>query len=206
MNEVIKGLSEYNFIDVFNILFFSVTAIVLIVRVIEKIGKKLYSYFLHLYNKKRGKEIKNATIENSIVKIKVLSDKIEQIEKQQKNNVKMFTEHEVGVLDKLDVLTENVGDLTALVRELNLQNEALREKVDLNNEANKTVDLALLRDRILGGMRFFGQNKDENDNVHISASDFENMSHLYEEYFKRNGNGRVKKKYEDEFIHFIIDD
>ena len=178
MEEAMNVLSEYSFWDIAKILFFTIPAIVILVRTLEKAAKKLSGIFLHLYKKKRGKEEAEETIET-------LSKKISQIEKQQTENVKKFTEHELDVLDKLDELSK---------------------KLDAFNEANEKVDRAILRDRIMGGMRFFSQNKDEHGKVHISMSDHENMSHLFEEYFARGGNGSIKSRYENAFEKFIIDD
>ena len=75
----------------------------------------------------------------------------------------------------------------------------------LIDEEGKKRDCAILRDRILGGMRYFSQNRDEQGNVHISISAHENMEHLFEEYFNCHGNGTVKSMYENEFKKFIID-
>ena len=41
--------------------------------------------------------------------------------------------------------------------------------------------------------------------VHINIIDWENLTSMFEEYFKANGNGVVKKIYEEEFVKWIID-
>ena len=80
-----------------------------------------------------------------------------------------------------------------------------KDKLVIIDIEGKKRDCALLRDRIIGGLRYFGQNKDKEGNVHISVTDHENMTHLFEEYFGCNGNGTVKLMYENEFQHWIID-
>ena len=167
MGDAIEYLANYQILEIANILFFSITIIVLTVRLVEKILKGIYSRFLFLYNKKRGKENEKESIENIVKKINELSE---------------------------------------LVKALDSKLDAQQQEIQRNREVNAAVDLTLLRDSILGGMRFFNQNKDEHGNVHISMSDHENMSHLFEQYFKLNGNGSVKRKFENEFSKFIIDD
>lgn len=206
MDEAIGYLTSYSFIEIANILFFSITLIVIVVRAIEKMGKKVYSYFIYLYNAKRGKEVEEETIGNSIKKIKELSNSVEEIEQQQKRNVAMFTEHELEIIHTLETLSENMTELSGLVKNLDSKIDKQQQEIKRNNKATTEVDLTLLRDRILGAMRYFNQNVDELGRVHISMSDHENLSHLFDEYFKRNGNGSIKKKYENEFSKFIIDD
>ena len=175
--DTIMALAEYNFIEVAKLLFVLVSAIILVVRAIESVLKKASDIFLKMYKKKRGKEEAEETVE-------ALSKRIDIIEKTQKNNVEMFTEHELGVLAKLDELSQKFDDM---------------------KESNDKTDRALLRDRIIGAMRFFGQNRDDNGVVHISRSDHENLSSLFAEYFSKSGNGTVKVMYENEFLKYTID-
>ena len=83
--------------------------------------------------------------------------------------------------------------------------DAQHERLDQIDKDGKQRDIALLRDRISGGMRYFAQNKDEEGKVHISISDHENMEDLFQEYFKTGGNGTFRQMYENEFQRFIID-
>ena len=77
--------------------------------------------------------------------------------------------------------------------------------IEKNNEASIKTDCAVIKDRLNGGMRYFSQNKDENGNVHIKWSDYEILDDLFKEYFDKGGNGPIKRMYEEEFLHFIID-
>ena len=144
---------------------------------IEKAIKWITNIFVQLYKKKRGQEDEIATIDKNTSEIQKLSNKIE-----------------------------------ALTMLINKQYQHLDKKIDEQKERltsfdaeGKKRDCALLRDRIIGGMRYFSQNIDEQGRVHISLTDHENMSHLFEEYFGCNGNGTVKTMYENEFQHWIID-
>jgi len=106
-------------------------------------------------------------------------------------------------------LSTNIDHLGNL---LNKQYLCLDEKIDEQKERLNTIDkegqtrdCAILRDRILGGMRYFEKNVDEYGIVHISVSDHENMEHLFHAYFSCNGNGTVKAIYDNEFKKWIID-
>lgn len=80
-----------------------------------------------------------------------------------------------------------------------------RALIDSLDSTGTKRDQALLRDRILSGVRYFSQNKDLNGNVHIELHDYENMDSLFTEYFLSGGNGTVHKIYENEFKNWIID-
>lgn len=125
---------------------------------------------------------------------KVEADIVE-IKNKSKDNVNMFLEHEKNVVTGFTRTTTEILD------KLN----ALHDKVDEQNAASNKTDLAILRDRIVGGMRYFSQNKDEYGKVHISFSDHENMEALFQEYFAKGGNGTIKNMYDNEFAHFSID-
>lgn len=116
---------------------------------------------------------------------------VEEIKDTSKHNVNMFIEHEHQVVAKF------TGIRDELVDELS--------KIHAKIDAQKETDKAILRDRIASGMRYFSQNRDEDGNVHISFSDYENMEALFREYFAKGGNGAFKNVYETEFKKFIID-
>lgn len=155
----------------------ALVVIVAVVVCIEKFFKWLWGMFIKAYNKMKGREEEVSTIDKNTAAIEALSVRIEEL-----------------------------GNL------VNKQYAHLDKKIDeqkdrllKSEEENKTVDRAILRDRILGGMRYFGQNKDEEGVVHICITDHENMQHLFDAYFKRKGNGTVKKIYDNEFQNWIID-
>lgn len=212
MEEAIEFLTRYKMIEVVGVLYFVITIITLTVRAVEKGLKKLSDWFTLAYNKKRGKEIEDETIDSSVKKLENLFKRVEQMEQQQKDDVEMLTEHENGVLDKLESLSNVITQLSNEVKNLSKQSAVLEEKIDKQkeeidkaNKDNRETDCAVLRDRISGGMRYFKQNTDEEGRVHISIGDHENLEALYQEYFKKNGNGTYKQMYNNEFKHFIID-
>ncbi len=109
-------------------------------------------------------------------------------------------------IKQLSTNIDNLGNL------LNKQYLRLDEKIDEQKERlnaldkeGQTRDCAILRDRILGGIRYFEKNVDEHGIVHISVSNHENMEHLFNAYFSCNGNGTVKAIYENEFKKWVID-
>ena len=118
-------------------------------------------------------------------------DAIKEIKETAKHNVEMFLDHERQVVEKFTGIKEEIVEELA----------KLHEKMD----EQKETDLVILRDRIASGMRYFSQNKDEDGNVHISFSDYENMEALFRQYFLKGGNGAFKKTYDTEFQNFIID-
>ena len=127
---------------------------------------------------------------------------IKEIKETATQNVNTFLEHERLMSESfVDVKKEIVQEIGKLHNKIDEQSEHL-EEIDRDGKAR---DCAILRDRILGGMRYFSQNVDENNNVHISATDFENMSKMFEEYKKAGGNGLIKHLKETEFDKFIVD-
>lgn len=127
---------------------------------------------------------------------------IKDIKETSKRNVEMFLDHERQVVEKFTGIKDEI------IVELNKLHEKIdeqQEEMATTNKANMKTDRAMLRDRIAGGMRYFSQRKDDDGNVHISFSDYENMDALFREYFAKGGNGAFKKMYEDEFRQFIID-
>ena len=127
---------------------------------------------------------------------------IEEIKKNSDRNVQMFLEHEQAVVEKFTGIKE---DIIVELNKLHDKIDEQKEEMDATNRANIKTDRAMLRDRIAGGMRYFSQNRDEDGNVHIAFSDYENMDALFREYFAKGGNGAFKKMYETEFQKFIID-
>ena len=100
MNELTK-LSEYGFVEVVNILFLTVTLIVITVRATEKAIKWGHSKLMYFYNKKRGKEKKEESLADCIRKINELSVQINDIEEKRRDNIRMFLDHENGVIEKM---------------------------------------------------------------------------------------------------------
>lgn len=128
-------------------------------------------------------------------RLKKAEKDIEEIKDASKYNVGMFLEHERQVVEQfLGIRDEIVSELYKL-----------HDKMEKNEIEGTNRDRAVLRDRISGGMRYFGENRDEKGFVHISMSDHENMEELFKEYFATGGNGTFKQMYENEFKKFIID-
>lgn len=127
---------------------------------------------------------------------------INEIRKTAEKNVDTFLEHERLMSESFaDVKNEIVQEIGKLHDKIDEQHIHL-EEIDRDG---KRRDCSLMRDRLLSGLRYFSQNRDENNNVHISMTDFENMSKMFEEYEKAGGNGLVKHLKETEFDNFIID-
>ena len=158
-------------------LFTSIVIIAAIIVCVEKFIKWIYSLFIKAYRRKRGQEDETTTIAENTEQIKNLTTTIDNL---------------------ADLLNKQYQHLDKKIDEQ-------KERITKIDEDGKKRDCALLRDRILGGMRYFSQNKDEHGNVHIGITDHENMEHLFEEYFNCHGNGTVKTMYENEFKKFIID-
>ena len=158
-------------------------------------GEWLISQFgIETKNMRQQRENRERLIgaENDIKEIKETSEK----------NVETFLEHEKTMIEGCVAVKEEViKEIGKLHGKIDEQREHL-EEID---RENKQRSAAILRDRILGGLRYFSQNKDENDVVHISMTDFENMSHLFDEYEAAGGNGLIKRLRESQFNHFEID-
>lgn len=109
MKEPVEYLAQYG-IDAFFILTCFVAVVVFLVRRLEAFGgwckSKLNSYYAH----KRGEELEEETISNIIKKVNEQSAKIQELESRQNKNVQMFTDHEVGIIEKLEKLTEMFVD------------------------------------------------------------------------------------------------
>lgn len=158
-------------------LLLSIIVIISIIVSIEKAMQWIYSKFLLLYKTKKGYEDETTTINDNTEQIKNLVVSI--------NNLGTLLNKQYQHLDK--------------------KIDEQKERITKIDEDGKKRDCAILRDRILGGMRFFCKNVDENGVVHINMADYENMSHLFEEYFKCGGNGSVKHLFDMEFSKFKID-
>lgn len=127
---------------------------------------------------------------------------IAEIRETSVQNVNTFLEHERLMSENfVDVKKEIVQEISKLHDKIDKQHEHL-EDIDRDG---KRRDCSLMRDRLLSGLRYFSQNRDENNNVHISMTDFESMSKMFEEYEKAGGNGLVKHLKETEFDNFIVD-
>lgn len=109
MKEAIEYLAQHG-IDAFFILTCFIAVIVFLVRRLEAFGgwckSKLNSYYAH----KRGEELEEETISNLIKKVNEQSVRIRELENRQNKNVEMFTEHEIGIIEKLEKLTEMFVD------------------------------------------------------------------------------------------------
>ena len=151
--------------------------IVAIVVGLEKFIKWLWGVFIKAYNKRKGREEEVSTIDKNTAAIEELSTRIEKF---------------VSIMN---------DRCTQLDKKIDEQSERLT-KID---EDGKRRDCAVLRDRILGGMRYFSQNVDEQGKVHITITDHENMEAMFSEYFACYGNGTCHALYENEFKNFIID-
>lgn len=127
---------------------------------------------------------------------------ITDIRETSTQNVNTFLEHERLMSESfVDVKKEIVQEIGKLNDKIDKQHTHL-EEIDRDG---KRRDCSLMRDRLLSGLRYFSQNRDEHNNVHISMTDFENMSKMFEEYEKAGGNGLVKHLKETEFDNFIVD-
>ena len=127
-------------------------------------------------------------------RLKKVEDAIVEIKDTSKHNVNMFLDHEQQVVSKF----------TAIKDEIVLELSKMHEKMDEQARESDKTDRAMLRDRLNSAMRYFSQNKDEQGRVHISMGDYETLDGLFQEYFKKHGNGAYKKEYAA-FNGFIID-
>ena len=142
--------------------------------------------------KREEDEKRLGNVEKAIIEIKDTSQR----------NVDMFLEHEDRVVQ---TVTNIKGEIVAEIDKLHDKVDEQQKRMDSIDAAGKQRDCAVLRDRIRGGMRYFGQTVDEQGRVHISVSDHETMQSLFDEYFLAGGNGTFKQIYENEFRKFIID-
>ncbi len=127
---------------------------------------------------------------------------IAEIRETSVQNVNTFLEHERLMSESfVDVKKEIVQEISKLHDKIDKQHEHL-EDIDRDG---KHRDMALMRDRLIQGLRYFSQNKDNDGNVHISMTDYENLDELFNEYFKCGGNGVCHSLYENEFKKFKID-
>lgn len=158
-------------------LFALIAMLIVCVRGIERGFKWCAEKLRAYYKRMRGIEEKNDTLEGHTQEIKELTARIDRF-------VSTVEHHYNAIMEKVD---------------------EQQQRLEVIDKEGKKRDCAVLRDRILGGMRFFSQNTDEKGKVHISVSDHENMEHLFDEYFSCGGNGTVQQLYKNEFKHFIID-
>ena len=152
---------------------------------------------------KFGIETKNMRSKREIHEKLTRAEKdISEIRETSKENVNTFLEHERLMSENFVCVKEEiVSEISKLHDKIDEQKEHL-EVIDFEG---KKRDCAVLRDRILAGMRYFSQNKDEHGVVHISMTDYENMNEMFSEYFNCNGNGVCHSLYENEFKKFKID-
>ena len=151
--------------------------LVTIIISIEKFLKWSWGMFIKAYNKKRGREEEVSTIDKNTAAIETLAVRIE----------------ELGTLVN--------KQYTHLDKKIDEQKNHL-EDIDKDG---KRRDCSLMRDRLIQGLRYFSQQRDENGVVHISMTDYENLNEMFTEYFKCKGNGVCHSLYENEFKKFKID-
>lgn len=127
---------------------------------------------------------------------------IAEIRETSIQNVNTFLEHEKLMSENFVVVKEEiVKEISKLHDKIDEQRDHL-EEIDADG---KRRDAAILRDRLIQGLRYFSQQKDENGFVHISMTDYENLNEMFTEYFECNGNGVCHSLYENEFKKFKID-
>lgn len=127
---------------------------------------------------------------------------IKEIKETSERNVNNFLEHEQLMSDNfIDVKNEIIREIGKLNEKIDNQREHL-EEIDRDG---KHRDMALMRDRLIQGLRYFSQKKDTDGSVLISMTDYENLDELFNEYFKCGGNGVCHSLYENEFKKFKID-
>lgn len=127
---------------------------------------------------------------------------IQDIKNTSEDNFKLFVEHEKALNDNfLSVQKEMIGEISRLHDKIDEQYKHL-EMID---KEGKKRDCTVFRDRLISGLRYFSQNKDEHGVVHISMTDYENLNSLFTEYFTAGGNGVIQHLYETEFQSFKID-
>ena len=131
---------------------------------------------------------------------------IVEIKDTAKVNVAMFIDHEKKVIDSfLEIKSEVINQLNGLNNKFDEQKNQLEETLEGIDADGKRRDCSLMRDRLIQGLRYFSQQKDENGVVHISMTDYENLNEMFTEYFNCNGNGVCHSLYENEFKKFKID-
>ena len=135
-------------------------------------GKWAWS-LIEWFISKLGVETKHMRSQREVRdRLKNAESDINEIRKTAEKNVNTFLEHERLMSESFtDVKNEIVQEIGKLHDKIDEQHVHL-EEIDRDGKAR---DCAILRDRILGGMRYFSQNIDENNNVQISTTDFENM-------------------------------
>lgn len=127
---------------------------------------------------------------------------IAEIRETSIENVNTFLEHEKLMSENfVSVKEEIVQELGKLHDKIDDQRKHL-EDIDTDG---KRRDCSLMRDRLIQGLRYFSQQRDEDGVVHISMTDYENLNEMFSEYFNCNGNGVCHSLYENEFKKFKID-
>lgn len=151
------------------------------------------------------------SVSNLLTSLMILGVILMCIEKAMKKLLELLTIYykkkrgQEQELDDKTIMIQSISSVNNAVEELTNKVEELANKVDQIDEAGQRRDCAILRDRILQACRFFGKNKDESGDIHVGMAEYENLQHLFEEYFSAHGNGIVKKIYEEEFVKWIID-
>jgi hypothetical protein len=90
-----------------------------------------------------------------------------------------------------DNFQETVDKHSTEITNINNKIDGLLELIVQQDEQNKKIDCAILRDRIIQSYKF------HKEVGTINALDYENLKELFEQYFARGGNHLVSKIYED---------
>ena len=143
----------------------------------EKLRKTGDSVFSSAYNKRRNKEKELSELDKHTQEIKLLIERIDEL-------ANLMNKQYLHLEKKID------------------ENKA---RLDDFEESSEKRDLAILRDRLVQGIRFFKRNVKEDGFVHINITDYESLSHLFNEYFACGGNGTVGSMYNTEFKTWKID-
>lgn len=165
-------------------------------------GKWAWS-LIEWFISKLGVETKHMRSQREVRdRLKNAESDINEIRKTAEKNVNTFLEHERLMSESFtDVKNEIVQEIGKLNDKIDEQHVHLQ---DIDRDG-KHRDMALMRDRLIQGLRYFSQNKGDDGSVLISMTDYENLDELFNEYFKCGGNGVCHSLYENEFKKFKID-
>lgn len=143
----------------------------------DKSYKWLKATFQNFHNKMKEKEEELSVLTKNVAEIRSFSDKIDEL--------------------------GNLVNKQYLHLEKKIEEQVNR--LDLIEKQGKNRDAAILRDRLIQALRFFGNKVDKDNVVHIGVTDHENLTHLFEEYFACGGNGTIESMFKNEFKTWIID-
>lgn len=90
-----------------------------------------------------------------------------------------------------DKLVHDVDKHEKDIKDINSKIDGLLDLIVQQDEQNKKIDCALLRDRIIQAYKI------HKEKGNISALEYENLKELFVQYFARGGNHLVSNIYED---------